>query len=79
MEKLHKQNKDKKLEELKKWFHEQLKIRDNEIQRLKEQNQTLFNSLLKQGELNLIPKVSESTELFGKAYKSKIKFNNKKE
>jgi hypothetical protein len=66
-------SKSKELEELKKWFHQQLKLRDDEIERLKQQNRTLFNSLLKQKELSLPPLDNEKSELFGKAYKSKLK------
>lgn len=58
-------------EKLKKWYSETLKRKDEEIQRLRDQNKALLASAIKQAEQSLPPK--EDDNLFGVGYKRDVR------
>ncbi len=57
-----------KLAELKKWYKEELKRRDELIDKLKKENELIFKSALKQSE-----KIAKITEKLEQSLKSKKK------
>ncbi len=68
------ENSDKeKLKQLESWYSEQLQRKDKEIERLKQENQLLLKSAIKQAETKLPPKSDKEKQLFGMPYK-KVKF-----
>ena len=61
----------KEYHKLKSWYDEQITRRDTEIDRLKEENKALVNSMFKQAQLKVPPKQREDN-FFGKQYRSTI-------
>lgn len=59
-----------KYDQLKQWYEESLKQKDEIIEDLRKQNQTLINSMMKQAEAKLEP--DDGRKFFGKHYRKEF-------